>query len=66
MDPNFTPGSDEYGQQLFQEQQDFLYSVLISSLKTDFSEALVKDDTIPTRNGRELSEIWVSKVGTNF
>ena len=43
MDPHFTPGSDEYGQQLFQEQQDFLYSVLISSLKTDFSEALVKD-----------------------
>ena len=43
MDPNFTPGSDEYGQQLFQEQQDNLYSVLISSLKTDFSEALVKD-----------------------
>ena len=43
MDPNFTPGSDEYEQQLFQEQQDFLYSVLISSLKTDFSEALVKN-----------------------
>ena len=43
MDPNFTPGSDEYEQQLFQEQQDFLYSVLISSLKTDFSQALVKD-----------------------
>ena len=42
-DPNFTLGSDEYEQQLFQEQQDFLYSVLISSLKTDFSEALVKD-----------------------
>ena len=43
LDPNFTPGSDEYEQQLFQDQQDFLYSVLISSLKTDFSEALVKD-----------------------
>ena len=43
MDPNFTPGSDEYEQELFQDQQDFLYSVLISSLKTDFSEALVKD-----------------------
>ena len=43
MDPNFTPGSDEYEQQLFQEQQNFLYSVLISSLKTEFSEALVKD-----------------------
>ena len=43
MDPNFTPGSDEYEQQLFQDQQYFLYSVLISSLKTDFSEALVKD-----------------------
>ena len=23
-------------------------------------------DTIPTRNGRELGEIWASKVGTNF
>ena len=43
MDPNFTPGSDEHEQQLFQEQQDFLYSVLISSLKTEFCEALVKD-----------------------
>ena len=43
MDPNFTPGSDKHEQQLFQEQQDFLYSVLISSLKTEFSEALVKD-----------------------
>ena len=43
MDPNFTPRSDECEQQLFQDQQDFLYSVLISSLKTDFSEALVKD-----------------------
>ena len=43
MDPNFTLRSDEHEQQLFQEQQDFLYSVLISSLKTEFSEALVKD-----------------------
>ena len=43
MDPNFTPGSDEHEQQLFEEQQDFLYSVLISSFKTKFSEALVKD-----------------------
>ena len=43
IDPNFTPGSDEHEQQLFQEQQDFLYSVLISSLKTELSEALVKD-----------------------
>ena len=43
MDPNFTPGSDEHEQQLFEEQQDFLISVLISSLKTEFSEALVKD-----------------------
>ena len=43
MDPNFTPGSDAYEKQLFEEQQDFLYSVLISSLKTEFSEALVKD-----------------------
>ena len=42
MDPNFTPGSDEYEQQLFEKQQDFLYSVLISSLMTEFSEALVK------------------------
>ena len=42
MVPNFTPGSDEHEQQLFQEQQDFLYSVLISSLKTEFSELLSK------------------------
>ena len=26
----------------------------------------ILSDTIPTRNGRELGEIWVSKVGTNF
>ena len=43
MDLNFTPESDEHEQQLFEEQQDFLYSVLISSLKTEFSEPLVKD-----------------------
>ena len=43
MDPHFTPGSDEHEQQLFQEQQDFLHSFLISSLKTEFSEALVKE-----------------------
>ena len=42
MDPNFTPGSDEHEQQLFQEQQDFLYSVLISSLKTEFVKLLSK------------------------
>ena len=29
-------------------------------------DATAKYDTIPTRNGRELGEIWVSKVGTNF
>ena len=43
MDPNFTRGSDEHEQQLFEEQQDFLYSVLISSFKTELSETLVKD-----------------------
>ena len=43
MDPNFTPGSDEHEQQHFQKQQDFLYSVLISSLNTEYSEALVED-----------------------
>ena len=30
------------------------------------SDGWGKIDTIPTRNGRELGEIWVSKVGTNF
>ena len=43
MDPILTLGSDKHEQQLFEEQQDFLYSVLISSLKTEFSEDLVKD-----------------------
>ena len=32
MDPNFTPRSDEYEQQLFQEQQAFLYVENTSSL----------------------------------
>ena len=26
----------------------------------------VLDDTIPTRNGRELGERWAGKVGTNL
>ena len=30
------------------------------------SKEKLECDTIPTRNGRELGEIWVSKVGTNF
>ena len=43
-----------------------------SSKPTAYSPAALelmsfkKGDTIPTRNGRELGEIWVSKVGTNF
>ena len=32
----------------------------------DSLELTNPDDTIPTRNGQELGEIWVSKVGTNF
>ena len=80
MDPNFTPGSDEYEQQLFQEQQDFLYSVLISSLKTEFSEALVKEHEVDAQLILELlhehhtgnsqysrSEInWITKYLTNI
>ena len=58
MDPNLTPGSDEYEQQLFQEQQDFLYSVLISSLKTEFSEALVKDQ-LGIASYRQLSVLQI-------
>ena len=42
IDPNFTPGSDEHEQHLFQEQQDFLYSVLISSIKTELVSLLSK------------------------
>ena len=36
MDPNFTPGSDEHEQQLFQEQQEFLYSVMIYLIQVLF------------------------------
>ena len=36
------------------------------SLYKENGDSVVKIDTIPTRNGRELGEIWVSKVGTNF
>ena len=35
-------------------------------LHASLDELLQACDTIPTRNGRELGEIWVSKVGTNF
>ena len=42
IDPNFTPGSDEHEQQLFQEQQDFLYSVLISSPRLNSVKPLSK------------------------
>ena len=59
MDPNFTSGSDEHEQQLFQEQQDFLYSVLISSLKTEFSEALGKDHE---RDAQLILELLLSII----
>ena len=45
-----------------------IMKVLLSEFRTEhvrFS-GLACFDTIPTRNGRELGEIWVSKVGTNF
>ena len=53
------------------EQDSFnhlLYKVLrlTSEQVQDINDWMKHCDTIPTRNGRELSEIWVSKVGTNF
>ena len=43
--------------------QDILNALGISM---DFTKKEITCDTIPTRNGRELGEIRVSKVGTNF
>ena len=53
---------DLYQQQVSREDQ------LRFKLKIDGDQLddLISYDTIPTRNGRELGEIWVSKVGTNF
>ena len=43
---------------------------LEDGLSDSNASKIIKDhilpDTIPTRNGRELGEIWVRKVGTNF
>ena len=35
--------SDPYESELFQEQQDFVYSVLIKVLLTDYGKAIVRE-----------------------
>ena len=43
-DPYFDPyDGDQYDQQLFEEKQSFVYSVLVTSLQTDKGRELVKD-----------------------
>ena len=43
-DPDFDPGDgDQYDQQLFQENQSFVYSVLVTSLQKDRGRELVKE-----------------------
>ena len=56
-DASFTPSVEEE-----QQQQDENIVRNPSTIDSDLDFG----DTIPTRNGRELGEIWVSKVGTNF
>ena len=36
------------------------------NVQVEWETGEITFDTIPTRNGRELGEIWVSKVRTNF
>ena len=50
-----------------------LHEAMKAPNRDQFKRAMDKElqdhiahDTIPTRNGQELGEIWVSKVGTNF
>ena len=41
-DPDFEPyDGDQYDQQLFEEKQSFVYSVLVTSLQTDKGRELV-------------------------
>ena len=43
-DPDFDPGDgDQYDQQLCQEKQSFVFSVLVTSLQTDKGRELVKE-----------------------
>ena len=43
-DPDYDPGDcDYYEQELFQEKQSFVYSVLVTSLQTDKGRELVKE-----------------------
>ena len=43
-DPDYDPyDGDQYDQQLFEEKQSFVYSVLVSSLQTDEGRELVKE-----------------------
>ena len=42
--PDFEPaGGDQYAQELFQEKQSFVYSVLVTSLQTEKGRELVKE-----------------------
>ena len=43
-DPDFDPcDGDQYDQQLFQEKQSFVYSVLVTSLQTNKGRELLKE-----------------------
>ena len=43
-DPDYDPGdSDHYEQELFKENQSFVYSVLVTSIQTDKGRELVKE-----------------------
>ena len=43
-DPDYDPSDgDYYEQELFQEKQSFVYSVLVTSLQTDKGRELVKE-----------------------
>ena len=48
------------------DMQDLVHVCFTGEMVIKLLEVDKEIDTIPTRNGRELGEIWVSKVGTNF
>ena len=48
------------------EEHVFNKKLISGIMRTANGAHMKMFDTIPTRNGRGLGEIWVNKVGTNF
>ena len=69
LDPNYTPGSEPEGQELFEAKQTFMFSVFNANLQTDMGKTIVRRllaHTDAQSVWKELSEhIRASSKGTS-